>query len=73
LYGEDGPVSKSVWSSFVGSGAVCCFRAQGFGGQLIHVVPDLDLVTVITSDAEKNRNDAKVLIDQDVLPAVRGQ
>jgi CubicO group peptidase (beta-lactamase class C family) len=48
------------------------FRAQGYGGQLIHVVPDLDLVTVITSDAERNRNDAKVLIDQDILPSVTG-
>ena len=48
------------------------FRVQGYGGQLIHVVPDLDLVTVITSDAEMNRNDAKVLTDQDVLPAVTG-
>jgi hypothetical protein len=36
------------------------------------VVPDRDLVTVITSDADMNRNDAKVLLDQDILPAVSG-
>jgi CubicO group peptidase (beta-lactamase class C family) len=48
------------------------FRAQGYGGQFVHVVPDLDLVTVITSDVDMNRNDAKVLIDQDILPAVTG-
>ena len=29
------------------------FSARGYGGQFIYVVPDLDLVTVITSDPEK--------------------
>jgi CubicO group peptidase (beta-lactamase class C family) len=48
------------------------FRAEGYGGQFLHVVPDLDLVTVITGDPEKNRRGAKVLIDQDILPAVTG-
>jgi CubicO group peptidase (beta-lactamase class C family) len=46
------------------------FRAVGYGGQLIEVVPDLDLVVVITSDANQNRNDARELIGQAIIPAV---
>jgi CubicO group peptidase (beta-lactamase class C family) len=48
------------------------FRAVGYGGQLIEVVPDLDLVVVITSDANRNRNDAGALIGQAIIPAVTG-
>jgi CubicO group peptidase (beta-lactamase class C family) len=46
------------------------FRAVGYGGQLIQVVPDLDLVVVITSDATQNRNDARSLVGQAIIPAV---
>jgi CubicO group peptidase (beta-lactamase class C family) len=46
------------------------FRAVGYGGQLIEVVPDLDLVVVITSDANQNRNDARLLVGQSIIPAV---
>ena len=46
------------------------FRAVGYGGQLIEVVPDLDLVVVITSDANQNRNDARELVGQAIIPAV---
>jgi hypothetical protein len=46
------------------------FRAVGYGGQLIEVVPDLDLVVVITSDATLNRNDARELVGQAIIPAV---
>jgi CubicO group peptidase (beta-lactamase class C family) len=46
------------------------FRAVGYGGQLIEVVPDLDLVVVITSDAKQNRNDAGELVGQAIAPAV---
>jgi CubicO group peptidase (beta-lactamase class C family) len=46
------------------------FLAHGYGGQLIQVIPDLDLVVVITSDASQNRMDAGDLVGQAVIPAV---
>jgi CubicO group peptidase (beta-lactamase class C family) len=46
------------------------YLAHGRDGQLIQVVPDLDLVVVITSDANRNRNDARALVDQAIIPAV---
>jgi CubicO group peptidase (beta-lactamase class C family) len=46
------------------------FLAVGYGGQLVQVVPDLDLVVVITSDASQHRNDAGALVGQSIIPAV---
>jgi hypothetical protein len=42
---------------------------MGFGGQLIQVIPDLDLVVVITSDADQERHDAENLIGAAIVPA----
>jgi CubicO group peptidase (beta-lactamase class C family) len=48
------------------------FRAMGFGGQLIQVIPDLDLVVVITSDPDQERFDAPNLVGETIVPAVTG-
>jgi CubicO group peptidase (beta-lactamase class C family) len=46
------------------------FRAVGFGGQLIQVIPHLDVVVVITSDADQERHDAANLVGATIVPAV---
>jgi CubicO group peptidase (beta-lactamase class C family) len=46
------------------------FFAAGFAGQLIQVVPDLDLVVVLTSDADQERYDAENLVAETIIPAV---
>jgi CubicO group peptidase (beta-lactamase class C family) len=45
------------------------FLAHGKDGQLVQVVPDLDLVVVITSDANQHRSDARLLVGQAIIPA----
>jgi CubicO group peptidase (beta-lactamase class C family) len=46
------------------------FFAAGFAGQLIQVIPDLDLVVVLTSDADQERYDAENLVAETIVPAV---
>ena len=46
------------------------FRALGVGGQLIQVIPDLDLVVVITSDATQERHHAADLVGAMIVAAV---
>jgi CubicO group peptidase (beta-lactamase class C family) len=48
------------------------FFAAGLGGQRVQVIPDLDLVVVITSDAQQQRDDAQWLVTQTIIPAVTG-
>jgi CubicO group peptidase (beta-lactamase class C family) len=45
------------------------FVAVGYGGQFVQVVPDLDLVVVITSDAANQRFDAQNLVGEAIIPA----
>ena len=45
------------------------FLARGFGGQFVYVVPHLDLMAVITSDAETSGADPKILIARTIVPA----
>ncbi|HTE69711.1 MAG TPA: hypothetical protein VK942_13290 [Actinomycetes bacterium] len=46
------------------------FLAVGFGGQFLQVIPELDLVVVITSDAANHRYDAQNLVGEAVIPAI---
>jgi CubicO group peptidase (beta-lactamase class C family) len=48
------------------------FVAAGIWGQLILVIPDLDLVVVITTDAQQQLETAEELVDQTIVPAVTG-
>jgi CubicO group peptidase (beta-lactamase class C family) len=48
------------------------FVASGIFGQRVQVVPDLDLVVVITSDAQQQRGDAEYLVGQIIVPAATG-
>jgi len=48
------------------------FRAEGFGGQLIQVIPDLDLVVVITSDAYQGPQNPADLVGSVIVSAVTG-
>jgi CubicO group peptidase (beta-lactamase class C family) len=46
------------------------FRAMGFGGQVIQVIPELDLVVVITSDPDQGRHDGPNLVGATIVPAI---
>jgi CubicO group peptidase (beta-lactamase class C family) len=48
------------------------FRAQGYGGQLIQVIPNLDLVVVVTSDVNQESRDPSKLVRAVIVPAVTG-
>lgn len=47
------------------------FVALGYGGQYVQVVPDLDLVVVLTTSAEVPESQSRTLIDAFIVPAVK--
>jgi CubicO group peptidase (beta-lactamase class C family) len=46
------------------------FVAVGAGGQFIQVIPDLDLVAVITTDTDQDRSDPQFLIEGTIVSAI---
>ena len=46
------------------------FFAAGYAGQLIQVIPDLDLVVVLTSNIDQERYDAENLVGETIVPAI---
>jgi CubicO group peptidase (beta-lactamase class C family) len=66
--GPGGGYGYQWWTNSVNLHA--SFVAVGIGGQRILVIPDLDLVVVITTDAHQQREDAEDLVGQTIIPAV---
>jgi CubicO group peptidase (beta-lactamase class C family) len=46
------------------------FFAAGYAGQLIQVIPDLDLVVVLTSNIDQGRYDAENLVGETIVSAI---
>ncbi|MBH5316912.1 serine hydrolase [Paenibacillus sp. GSMTC-2017] len=46
------------------------YYAMGYGGQFIYIIPELDLVTVITSGLDRHYEGNKMLVEQFVIPAI---
>jgi CubicO group peptidase (beta-lactamase class C family) len=70
VVGAGGGYGYQWWTRRVGPHA--SFVAAGFGGQRILVIPDLDLVVVITTDAQQQLVNAEDLVDQTITPAITG-
>jgi CubicO group peptidase (beta-lactamase class C family) len=68
--GAGGGYGYQWWTRHVGPHA--SFVAAGSGGQRILVIPDLDLVVVITTDAQQQLENAEDLVDQTITPAITG-
>jgi CubicO group peptidase (beta-lactamase class C family) len=70
VVGAGGGYGYQWWTRRVGPHD--SFVAAGFGGQRILVIPDLDLVVVITTDAQQQLVNAEDLVDQTITSAITG-
>jgi CubicO group peptidase (beta-lactamase class C family) len=68
--GPGGGYGYQWWTRHVGPHD--SFVAAGIWGQRILVLTDLDLVVVITTDAQQQLENAEELVDQTIIPAVTG-
>jgi CubicO group peptidase (beta-lactamase class C family) len=68
--GPGGGYGYQWWTRRVGQHD--SFVAVGIGGQRILVLTDVDLVVVITTDAQQQLADAEELVGQTIVPAVTG-
>jgi CubicO group peptidase (beta-lactamase class C family) len=61
------------WGDFYRNrtGPYASFSARGWGGQRIHVFPDLDLVVVFTGGNYESWEPVDAIMDSCILPAVR--
>jgi CubicO group peptidase (beta-lactamase class C family) len=67
---ETGANDDYGWQWWVSTGGDhASFLARGYGGQVIEVVPDLDLVAVVTSDPERRGGDTHNLVEHAIAPA----
>ena len=46
--------------------------ARGYGGQMIYVLPDLDLVVAFLSTTETGGSGLRELISDHIVPAIQG-
>jgi len=65
-----GPRSDYAWQWWISRpGDHRAFSARGHGGQVVEVVPDLDLVAVVTTDPEQPGGDGDTLVENVLVPA----
>ncbi|MCK5650328.1 MAG: serine hydrolase [Gemmatimonadetes bacterium] len=68
----DGPYGYLWWGDSYrgGQSAYRSYSAQGWGGQRIHVFPELDMVVVFTGGNYETAEPVDIIMEQHILPAV---
>ena len=68
----DHPVSfPGYGGQFIMDDDYPAYYAMVYGGQFIYVVPDLDLVVVITSSLENHHEENRGIVTQYIIPAIK--